>query len=136
MFQTITLDNRLNMQKTFTQKGETRPLSRVGSSKVYIKKAKIEENNLMAEKLINSKMDKPALTCGAKNETEEEKFLEAARLNKSKNLGRNRMVFKGSLGENEIKNFVNLTPSRPVSAYKFREVDKARWMNDKNFFLS
>lgn len=46
------------------------------------------------------------------------------------------MVFKGNLGENEIKNFVNLKPSRPVSAYKFREVDKSRWIENKNFFLS
>jgi hypothetical protein len=90
----------------------------------------------MAEKLINSKLEKPMVRCAGKYETEEERYFETARINKSKNLGRSRMVFKGNLGENEIKNFVNLTPSRPVSAYKFREVDKSRWMEDKNFFLS
>lgn len=30
------------------------------------------------------------------------------------------MTFKGNLAEGEIKNYVTLTMSRPVSAYKFR----------------
>ena len=36
--------------------------------------------------------------CAGKYETEEERFLATARLNKSKNLGRSRMIFKGNLG--------------------------------------
>ena len=68
MFQTITLDNRLNMQKTLL-KDETRLLSRVGSSKVYTTKFKHEENNFMAEKFINSKLDKPMVRCAGKYET-------------------------------------------------------------------
>jgi hypothetical protein len=52
----------------------------------------------MAEKLINSKLEKPMVRCAGKYETEEERYFETARINKSKNLGRSRMVFKGNLG--------------------------------------
>lgn len=53
----------------------------------------------------------------------------STKLNKSKNLGRSRMNFKGGLAETSIKNYVTQTPSRPVSAYKYRESDKSKWMD-------
>lgn len=52
----------------------------------------------------------------------------STRLNKSKNLGRSRMNFKGGLAQTQIKNFVSQTPSRPVSAYKYRETDRSKWI--------
>jgi hypothetical protein len=36
---------------------------------------------------------------------------------------------------NFIKNYVNATPSNPPVIYKFRDINKNKWINKKGFFL-
>ena len=46
------------------------------------------------------------------------------------------MVFKPDAESLEIKNYVQRTPSRPPSAHNFREINKAKWMDKKTFFVT
>ena len=43
------------------------------------------------------------------------------------------MIFKGKLNELEIANYVQREPSRPPSNYKFREVQKDKWVGSRDF---
>lgn len=57
-------------------------------------------------------------------------------MGKQKILGRSRFIFKGDMEKNEIKNYVQRTPSRPPSAHNFRDVNKSKWIDKKTFFVT
>ena len=72
--------------------------------------------------------------CSGKYETIDERYLHEQSLKGQMSLGKSRMVFKGRMNDFEIANYVQREPSRPPSSYKFREVQKDKWLGKHDFF--
>ncbi len=87
-------------------------------------------------KYSGTSFDKLTVRSSSKYQTYEDVRLEQEKQSRLKQLGRSRMVFSGKMKDNEINCYITQSPSTPPTMYKYRDIDKAKWLNKDTFLTS